>query len=492
MIYPFSLNDFFPSTGMIIINGNEVIDNVKIIDNNTFIRFYIPDFPECLSSSYKSKIIDKNCFCNGLIPFIEYPTSVLIKDEKHKFNLYSFEEVGNVNDITCKIGYVNVNNGQKEISPIIINYITIRKLVIKTTVWKKYYSHGADYNDYFEYSFHFEFVIDIATKKGEYEDHTFHAYTQTCISHYNKKCNYPSGPIFVLLEKIIPLLNDYIDIGHSLKNINYPYLDLLLPQIKDNASDIHPFHFSDALDIVYSMQLFQDKGRVIIELGKKLEPYMNVYIVSLINSILNINLVLDEETKTYKSNISDKLDYPEDTISLRNFLQCILYIGIYENFDIDTSNKEYLTLPSKQNNNISLTKNYLEDYPGVDFLAIYEFISNLEVKYFIDGLTRVGRDDIEWKERTFIIPVKRKFRAKDIIINKINELLDIKLEFQEEVNTSWDDANNHPARYFFFESFDRELVSGLAINRSDLGSSELEKKSFYKLIDYFINSYIAR
>ena len=57
---------------------------------------------------------------------------------------------------------------------------------------------------------------------------------------------------------------------------------------------VHPFNFSDALDVIYNMQLIEDRdGTIEIEFGKDLLPYMNRYIVSLINSLLNIRLHFD-------------------------------------------------------------------------------------------------------------------------------------------------------------------------------------------------------
>lgn len=126
-------------------------------------------------------------------------------------------------------------------------------------------------------------------------------------------------------------------------------------------------------------------------------------------------------------------------------------------------------------------------------MELFDFIADMEATHIEDGIIRVGRDDREWKEKTFVIPFKKYFWASDIYINKINELLDIKLEFQEEYISehSWDESNNHSARYYYFERYDDDYIPGLACSRHDIGSSELRKKSFYKILDYFMKKYIG-
>lgn len=188
------------------------------------------------------------------------------------------------------------------------------------------------------------------------------------------------------------------------------------------------------------------------------------------------------------------MDYPDEIISLRNYLQCLLYFGIYENFETEKARAQYLVLPSTQNDNkIVLHKDYLNDHPSSDFLGLFDFISDMEATHIEDGITRVGRDDREWKEKTIIIPYKKHFWASDIYIEKINELLDVKLEFQGEQKSEclWNSDKNHPARYYFFETYDDDYVAGLACCRHDIGSYKLRQESFYKLLDYFMKKYIS-
>ena len=68
---------------------------------------------------------------------------------------------------------------------------------------------------------------------------------------------------------------------------------------------------------------------------------------------------------------------------------------------------------------------------------------------------------------------------------KINELLQIKLTFYQSKN----DSNS--IGYSYFEIYDDDYIGGLACNRTDLGSTELRKTSFHKLVcaimDYYLH-----
>lgn len=55
----------------------------------------------------------------------------------------------------------------------------------------------------------------------------------------------------------------------------------------------------------------------------------------------------------------------------------------------------------------------------------------MDATHFQDGITRVGRDDKEWKELSFTFPLLSDFRPNMALIQKINELLQIKLTFYQ-------------------------------------------------------------
>jgi len=68
-------------------------------------------------------------------------------------------------------------------------------------------------------------------------------------------------------------------------------------------------------------------GNKIIRFGARMGEYINFYIANLINSILNINLKYDIQTKTIYSElpyISQQRTYG----SLKEYISCLLYLGI--------------------------------------------------------------------------------------------------------------------------------------------------------------------
>lgn len=470
---------------MILVNGNEVINDVKLNQDGQFETTVVSFDPlEC----DHVEIIDRNRFVDNEIPFIDYPTYVHVNNERYDTSRYCVTEIGNVDDVICEIGYIKIGNSQKEIKPIKIDNIIIDELIIKTRAYKGAYSYGLSYSEYTELTFHYIFNIRIWDGKSEYQNYTFEADCKSRLNHsYDKRC-YIISPIMTLCRRIIPLLNNYINMRKSLKHLNFLYLNCLLPQKSTIRYNVHPFQFEDALDIVYQSKVKQDADHITIEVGKEQDPYMNVYIVGLINSILNVNLELNKESNTYMADLPIDFQYPKELISLQNYLHCILFLGIYDNFDTEKSKEDYLTLPSAQYHNYVVLKNdYLNNLPSVDFLGFFDFIADMETTHFIDGLSRVGRDDYEWKEKSFSIPFKKNYQTSEKIISKINELLGVKLEFQEEKVSDYS-SSSHPARYYYEEEYDSGYIAGAACSRNDIGSAKLKQESFYKLIDYFIKN----
>ena len=83
-------------------------------------------------------------------------------------------------------------------------------------------------------------------------------------------------PIKALFRDIVPTINNYISAKHHIQNINYYYLEQLLPQKQEVNMSVHPFALSDALDVIYNIQIVEDNnGENKIIWGKELLPYMN-------------------------------------------------------------------------------------------------------------------------------------------------------------------------------------------------------------------------
>lgn len=431
----------------------------------------------------------KKKFTSNRIPYIALPKFVRLNINIHNTMRNCYEKLGPIDDITCETGILNIDNGEKEKSPLKLNNVCIEDIEIACQATKKYYRYGLSYNEYVELEFQYVFHLKILCQNEDYYSFIMKA---DCMKHVDMPfydMTYDISPILVLAKNIVPLINRHISFGNPIRSLNFSYLEKLLPQ-RDRKSNVHSFTFEDALDIIYNIQIIRGNDYITIIVGKGMKPYMNSYIVNLINSILNVDLKLNNVSNIYKSDLPKLFDYPKGIISAEKYIKCLLYLGLYDNFDESKSRKEYLIVPSSQSlEYIALKRNYLNDPPSKNFIQFFDFIADLNATNHINGQYRAGRDDCEWKEKTFTIPYKG-FKISNKILSKINEILETNLNYQEEEknNYSWNSNKNHPARYYSFEIYEHEYVPGLACSREDIGSHELTKESFYKLLDYFIKN----
>lgn len=62
---------------MILINGKEVIDDVRILEDGTF---ETTDFPKDFWNSNKTETLNKERFVANQIPYVDFPSSVHVKN----------------------------------------------------------------------------------------------------------------------------------------------------------------------------------------------------------------------------------------------------------------------------------------------------------------------------------------------------------------------------------------------------------------------------
>ena len=104
--------------------------------------------------------------------------------------------------------------------------------------------------------------------------------------------------------------------------------------------------------------------------------YINFYIANLINSILNINLKYDIQTKTIYSElpyISQQRTYG----SLKEYISCLLYLGIIKNYNDNLAKQEYLIAVPMRSHLILLTSkiNFVEKLiPSKELNSNFQFL----------------------------------------------------------------------------------------------------------------------
>jgi hypothetical protein len=91
----------------------------------------------------------------------------------------------------------------------------------------------------------------------------------------------------------------------------------------------------------------------------------------------------------------------------------------------------------------------------------YCIFRNMKCWHYIDGQYRVGRDDYEWDEDTYAIPVLGGCKISEKVLDAINRELKINFQYQEESQ-----------RYYFRVCGESETIAGMAKRRGGEISNE--------------------
>jgi hypothetical protein len=336
--------------------------------------------------------------------------------------------------------------------------------------------------------YHYEILIEIHGQKTNTINHLFKAddfmRKDITIGYYDR---YYVKAMRYLFQNVIPLINKYVESQQPVELLNFNYLEKMLPQKGNYKTIIHPFTLSDAMNIIYDMKVEITNDYKIVRFGLKNEEYMNYYMADLINSILDIKLKYDNTTKTSYSTLPIIPNvFCKNIDSITRYLSCLLYLGIIKNFDDERAKQEYLiAVPTGEFLSFS-TKPVEKEIPSNKYIDIFSFIFNMDATHFEDGQTRVGRDDMEWEEKTFIFPPPLNFVPNTQLIQAINELLEIELIYEEKKETP--SYASHPARYYYFEKFNYGSVSGLSRSRREVKG--FRRISFHKIVRFFTDCYL--
>lgn len=453
---------------MIIINGEEFIQTDKFDTQQKLV--YPNKRCETMMSWCKLKrfTCKRKCYCDN-------PICRFYNSEQFEFPLINVPHVKEKDWVECEIGYYNIREKKAhqnniEVGNIIIEDIKIRK----ESIQHKSFGYRYGRND-LELIYDYEISIIVYSKdKQSNIKRTLYARDKIRKESNTIKDKKVSS-IICLFRNTIPLINKYISQSLPIEYININYIQKTLPDKNCYYIDKNrEYCLFDAMDILYSMEI--DREKKIIRFGEGKEMLINYYIMKLINYTLSINLIYDADTKTIYSEIADDL-----LLKTNEEIACVLYLNIIKNFDKEIANQFYLMeMPIEETNNRYPIDKIEIINPDKTLLDSYKFISTLEAYHFIDGITRVGRDDVEWTEKSFIFHAKNGFKPDIELIRGINKILEIELKLSDPYKKSEEDI------YSYRIVYDRDYIAGLA-GKEDLGSEELRKKSFYKLCIYLID-----
>ena len=238
----------------------------------------------------------------------------------------------------------------------------------------QHHSYGYRYGrDDLELFYSYEILVE--TYNQDNEQHVNHIFTSNDLIRKESRGYDKSKATTManLFQRTIPLLNEYVRCQNPINLINFNYIEKTLPQRGGYISSVHRFNKSDALNIVYSMEIKDVNGNKIIRFGVGMEEYINYYIANLINSILNINLKYDIQTKTIYSELPYIFQQSTDG-SLKEYISCLLYLGIIKNYSDNLAEQEYLIAVPIEGFSLASKINFVEKIiPSRELFEIFCF-----------------------------------------------------------------------------------------------------------------------
>ena len=477
---------------MILLNGSEIIENVRI-DKNDGVNIPNPSpLYQCVDKSckyYNVSLSVKSIFCNIC------PSKMKVEQSrKYISTVIPFIDIPNLKENewnNCEIGYFDIETSKKDFSHIILGDVTIIALRIQKIIYripadmKQFFAlnrYGQDYD-----KIYYNYEIDTEIHQNEItKTHSFIASDLLEKDYGGKWDKKKVNTMKCLFTDIIPLINEYLTLNKPIGLINFEYLDNILPKDPYYSSCHSLFSIHTAMNLVYYMEIEDTEVDKIVRFGRDMNGTMNYYMADMVNTILGVNLKYDSESKTSYSiltNIPNKYSKSNETI--KRYLSCLLYLNINCFFDENRANSEYLIrVPDEGLKTFNSTNAFKKIRISNDFEKIYNFIYGMEATHFQDGQYRVGRDDREWKEKYYDFPINSDYLPNDRLISKINDLLEIELKCN--------DKQGIKKSYSFFEVYDEDYIAGMTEGRVDLCSEIFRRDSFYILVSYFIDCYLNK
>lgn len=453
---------------MIIINGEEIIQTDKYDTQQKLV--YPNKRCETMMSWCKLKrfTYKGKCCCDN-------PICRFYNSELTEFPFINVPYVKEKDWVECEIGYYNIREKKAHLDNIEVENVIIENIKIrKESIQHKSFGYRYGRND-LELIYDYEISI-IVFSKDKQSRIKRKLYARDKISKESSMIiDNKVSTILCLFRNTIPLINKYISQSLPIEYININYIQKTLPDKNCYYIDKkREYCLFDAMDMLYSMEI--DREKQIIRFGKGKEMLINYYIMKLINYTLSINLIYDAGTKTIYSEVSEDL-----LLKTNEEIACVLYLNIIKNFEKEIANQFYLMeMPNEDTNNRYPINKIGTIKPDKTLLDSFNFISTLEAYHFIDGITRVGRDDIEWTEKSFIFYAKNGFKPDIELIIEINKILEIELKLSKPDIKSEEDI------YSYRIVYDKDYIPGLA-RKEDLDSEGLRKASFYKLCIYLMD-----
>ena len=393
------------------------------------------------------------------------------------------------NSYECSIGYIDNNGNNKRKDYIQIGHFFISNIRVEADE-KEYVAEFDDILDEYYYHFHYFIKVVFGSKDNYGKNHSpyriNYTFNSTDSVYYNsdgtlkENSNCTFRKFFSFLA---PLINETIDSGHDPSSLNFDYFALKFKDLNKKygiiENDPYEINIDSVLNCIYDMKvdivkrnedLSFDTRDVEVTFEIQEGKLYNKYVESLISKILNatVDKFISQDNKSYYAVKLYKL--PEyvryDDNALKHYLIRKLNIGFILNYNQELAEEGFkYSIKIENIKDIELNSK---------ILALLNFIIDLKVSFYVDGINRVGRDDKEWKEYTILFPIEYDFTPSPFLKDLINSTLSISIEKNEE-----------KLCYYYQYTTESEYIGGLAIRR-DYGSISLRKKYFHKLMNKII------
>lgn len=390
---------------------------------------------------------------------IEITSSKIIKKDMDSLFCNSEElpaiDFGIRNDgAYCGLKYINKDGTERKTSYIQIGHVYLKYIFIMKREYDEK-TRFSESNKVTSYFLSVVFYLD-GVKDCLYE---IHSSEFTTLKEIGKR-----EQIVSLFSFIIPLINFDIDNGIPATDLNiYFYEQKYKDKGKEYASyETNPYYMSidDALNIIYKAKVkiihekpnwySTDDMSCYASLESEVGIIYNKYFAELIGAIIHAEIKKEyrlppRENVTYlTSAIMELPTYVKyDVESLRRYVLRELYVGVLLN-----CKQEKLNTGFKHSAKIKDCKRLCYD---IKIVSLLNFVLGLKATCYKDGKTRVGRDDEGWMEYTILFPIEFGYCPTKYLIGIINEVLNVKLEKQDDNLCYYYRYTTEPENIGYFE-----------------------------------------
>lgn len=273
------------------------------------------------------------------------------------------------------------------------------------------------------------------------------------------------GSIRLFIEDILPQINKELDHNKNFSEMNIHFYSECSSNMEWSQQYEYLDSYSTILNMIYNCKLKKTKvwekmGITIYGICIELEsPYMyNPYIYWLLShTISELKFITNGGRKRYVGIVKSLPEYIEKELELGNTIhmdhRIHVELGILASVILNF-NKDYCKHGWKSILPIWESTQYVTPTVDTNLYSNYCIFRNLKYWSYIDGQNRVGRDDTEWNEDTYVIPVINGVVISEDILLLIENNMNIKFEYQED-----------NMRYYCFVQGESDYIPGLARRR---------------------------